>query len=121
MNSEPASLRAFENAVIRLVGDNRDDVLRLDELADFHQAIAQGAQFVGVPLELVPQDACRLLKNRLGDGNFDLAVDGEMNQLQCLTPEVEGAGSSFVSRVTRVTDCAADCGPRGLGARSRMA
>jgi hypothetical protein len=31
------------------------------------------------------------LKNRLGDGNFDLAIDGAMNQIECLTPEVEGA------------------------------
>jgi hypothetical protein len=28
--------------------------------------------------------------------------------------------SSFVSRVMRVTGCAFACGPRGLGARSRM-
>jgi hypothetical protein len=46
----------------------------------------QGAQFVGVPLELVPQNAHRLLKNRLGDGNFDLAIDGAMNQLELPYP-----------------------------------
>jgi hypothetical protein len=81
-------LRAFENAVIRLVGGHSEGVLRLDELADFHQAVVQGAQFVRVPLELFPQDAHRLLKNWLGDSNFDLVIDGAMNQLECLTPEV---------------------------------
>jgi hypothetical protein len=60
-------------------------------LGEIKIAVVQRAQFVGVSLELVPQDAHRLLKNRLGDGNFDLAIDGGMNQPECLTPEVEGA------------------------------